>query len=297
MALTAEQLEQRRETLGSSEIAAIVGEDSDQTPLDVWLSKHGEPGRSTLQTELGEILEEPLARYAARLLGAVAFDKAGTFTHGIYPWVTATPDFLISLAEIAEARRVLELKNVGWRMAHRWGAPELGQEAVPYKVQLQCQWQLEVTDIPQAHVGALIGGRDFLLAPVPRDKALAADLLTVANDWWRRHIINGRTPDADGTERYRDFIRRRFAVSNGRTVEADESTEDLMQRWRYAAGRRKHFEEEEERAKQAVALRVGDAARVLGDCGTLTRVDVRATHVEYDKAASWHWLPRWKEAP
>lgn len=296
--LSAEQLEQRKATLGSSEIAAIVGADPWKTPLDVWMSKTGRGvDVSSEQTDIGDALEEPIARLAARRLGAVAFDKAGTFTHGLYPWVTATPDFLVSLGSHShEARQVLEVKNVGYMMARKWGDEDEGTDGVPYRVQLQTQWQTEVCDIEHAHVAALIGGRDLRVYPVRRDRELAADLLSLAADWWRKHVLADVAPDPDGTERYAAYLQSRHPRALGTVRDATADEERLLYALRSTQARRKQAEEDEARVKQELMAAIGDDRGIAGAAGRVVWSEVGAAEVAATtRKAHRKLMPRWNE--
>lgn len=294
--LTAEQLSNRRQTLGSSEIAAILGVDGWKTPLDVWLAKTGRaPETRTEQTDIGDALEEPIARLAARRLGAVAFDKAGTFTHGLYPWVAATPDFFVSLGN-SEARRIVEVKNVGWRMASRWGAEEEEAEGVPMRVRLQAQWQLEVCEIERAHVAALLGGRDLRIYPVRRDRELAADLLSVAADWWRKHVLADVPPDPDGTEHYTEYLQRKHPRALGEVRVATGEEERLLWALCSTQARRKQAQKDEERAKQELCAAIGDDRGLIGAAGRVTWSEVAPTVIPETTRAGYRCLrPRWNE--
>lgn len=294
--LTAEQLEQRKQTLGSSEIAAIVGADSWKTPLDVWMAKTGRGVEvHTEQTDIGDALEEPIARLAARRLGAVAFDKAGTFTHRLWPWVAATPDFFLRLGS-DEATRILEVKSVGHRMASAWGEEADGEDGVPMRVQLQAQWQAEVCDVEQAHVAALIGGRDLRVYPVRRDRELAADLLSLAADWWRRHVLADVAPDPDGSEHYTEYLRQKHPRAMGEVRVATSEEERLLFALRSTQARRKQAEEDEARIKQEVMRTIGDDRGLTGAAGRVVWTEIAAAPVAATtRKAHRKLMPRWNE--
>lgn len=294
--LSAEQLEQRKATLGSSEIAAIVGADGWKTPLDVWLSKTGRGvDVSSEQTDIGDALEEPIARLAARRLGALAFDKAGTFTHPRYPWVTATPDFFLRLPA-HEAIRIVEIKNVGYMMASKWGDEDDGEDGVPMRVQLQCQWQEEVCDIEQAHVAALIGGRDMRIYPVRRDRELAADLLTMAADWWRKHVLADVAPDPDGSESYAAYLQSRHPRALGTVRDATADEERLLYALRSTQARRKQAEEDEARVKQELMAAIGDDRGIAGAAGRVVWSEIApAVVAATTRKGHRKLMPRWNE--
>jgi putative phage-type endonuclease len=198
--LTAEQLEFRRQGVGSSEIAVVAGVSPFKTrPIDLYCLKLGltEPEPETPEMAAGSWLEGPIRdRYAretgreVRLPQDVWPDSVnGTVRHARVPWAMATPDGLVM--EGGRPARIVECKNVGSHMARHWRDEPDG---VPDYYRCQVQWQMEVCDLPGADVAALIGGQSFRVYAVERDRELGALLLRVAEKFWVEHVLAGVPP-------------------------------------------------------------------------------------------------------
>lgn len=207
--LTNEQLQLRRQGIGSSDIAAIFEADPFKAPLDVYLDKIGlaEPFSSTA-TWCGDHAEPMIAAMYAERQGIELFAGPGTMAHRAHPWALATPDR-------TRAGALVEIKNVGARMLYLWA------EGVPEHVLLQVQWQLEVCDVDRADVAALLGGTDFQVYPVERDRALGAELLEVAGRFWREHVL-ARVPPLHTAEQARRLARLRHPMNLGHVLPATD---------------------------------------------------------------------------
>lgn len=186
--LTPDQIERRRCGIGSSDIPAIVGVSPHAGPIDVYLDKIGlAEERSTEATGLGDRAEAFVAELYREQTGACLYAGPGTKAHPAHPWALATPDRL-------RAGALIEIKLVGARMVHLW------EDGVPAHVLAQVQWQLEVCDVERADVAALLGGTEFRVYPVERDRARAADLLEAGRRFWHEHIIARVPPPHTGAD-------------------------------------------------------------------------------------------------
>lgn len=222
--LTAEQINLRRAGIGSSEIAAIVGVHPYMSALDVWLSKRGlDSFVGNERTEEGDELEPAIARVAARRLG-IRISKGSTLIYPPSSIVVSTGDFNEHHGPSDEVDGNMEVKRVGSRMVHHW-RDEHDEEAVPEYVQFQWVWQAGVLGVQVGHVAADLAGyvRTFDMAA---DRKLFDDLVTEAEAWWRRHIVEGVQPEVDGSEKARAYLRKRFEKLAEVTVAASKEDED-----------------------------------------------------------------------
>lgn len=186
MSLSAEQLEQRKSFVGASESPCLVGVSPFGTIHSVWSEKMGlvldDP---TDAMKAGNYLEEGLGRwYADETKHQVA--GFGSVVHPKYSFMGCTPDLCIF-----GERRIAQIKLVGQWMAHHW------DEDVPEYVRVQVQHEMEVCDADACDVIALIGGTDFRIIPVERDRAMGADLVDICRDFWTRFVVPRELPPID----------------------------------------------------------------------------------------------------
>lgn len=179
----------RRTGLGASEVAALLGLDRWTTPWQVWAEKvdaqrpddHGSPA-----AELGHALEPWLVEQATGLLGTwVTRTPDRLYAHPTDRWALASPD-----AHTGSA--LVECKSSGLytpRPARGWAADQ-----VPLSIEIQCHWQMHVTDYPLAYVVGLVAGLGLRVWEIPRDPAVEADLVDQVRQWWEQHVIGGVEP-------------------------------------------------------------------------------------------------------
>jgi len=194
--VTPEQFEARRDGIGGSEIAAILGLDPFSGPLDVWLAKvEGYQKPTTEDMERGQFLEAGIADWYAQReqLGAGNLQPGLRLDHGSLPHVFATPDRIsftaLSTAPTQRPRTRLVSIKAPRRAGDSWG--ETGGSHVPVGYVLQLQWEAAVVrSLPSMpydwestmHLVALIDG-DLRVYPVETDLELQAQLLDYAAKW------------------------------------------------------------------------------------------------------------------
>ena len=186
----AEWLAWRRQGLGSSDVAAIVGLSPWATPYSVWAEKTGRyVGHDDDDDvkEFGRRAEPMLAPWFEDLTGYRATDWQHRATHPDWPIARATCDALVRRGRAAPLG-VLEMKTTGWQ--RDW-------EELPDHYHCQTQWQLAVTGLPDGWVFALHGRRPAIY-PVRRSDADIAWLLDRAQAFWRDHVEADVAPPVDG---------------------------------------------------------------------------------------------------
>jgi putative phage-type endonuclease len=217
---TAEELLTRRNTLGASEIAAVVGLSPWATKHDVWMSKLGlMEQRETLATRVGELIEPVIRQLYVEDSGAETA-YFGTIVHPQHTWASATPDFAVS-----GHRRLGEIKCVGWRLARHWSTEADG---VPDYYRVQAEWQMEVCDADECDIAALIGGTEFKVYRLKRDRELGALLLEKGSAFWRDFVLTATPPPADGSESARQMLKRLYPRSKGELLQATERHQRLV---------------------------------------------------------------------
>jgi len=204
--LTAQQMEARRNSIGSTDIAAIVALyrpelahlSKRKNATDVWLRllyDIEQPVRSVMGR--GHRVEPLLRELYRETVGPVE-DAPGTIRHPTFSWAVGSPDGL-------NPEAVAEYKSASVWVQNRWGEP--GTDRVPDDYNLQVQWLLEVADRPMAHVLVAFGkditdddGRpDFAVSDtafylVPRDRELASSMLDCGAKFLEEHVMTRVPP-------------------------------------------------------------------------------------------------------
>lgn len=284
MALTAQQQERRRGTLGASEVAAVLGLDKYRTAGDVYLEKRGlvEPFTGNAYTDWGNRLELVIAEWAAEKLSDSLIRLPAEdlpFVHPTEDWASCTPDFF--LARRSDA--LLEIKNVGLRRAHEWGESET--DKAPARVIVQVHWQMWTTGKREAFVGALLGGNDSRLIRLAYDEELVGMMVGRAKPFWFDCVQAGESPEPDGNPAWDSYFDKRFP-SESRDVltsspELDEIAEKLLDVRRQIDVLEAEKTLHENRLKAAI----GEHAGLVGPWGRASWKANSAGNVQWKKVA------------
>jgi putative phage-type endonuclease len=255
MSLSIEQMEFRRTGIGASESPCLIGVSPFGSPISVWAEKMGlsidEP---TMAMNVGNFLEDGLARlYAHETKRTVA--HFGSIRHPKYPWMICTPDLCVF-----GERRIAQIKMVGMWMVHHW------EEGVPDYVEVQVQHEMEVTDADVCDVVALLGGTDFRIIPIERDRSMGADLVEVCGDFYKRHVLTGEMPEVDGSEAATLALRERFRQRRTTFLPATDEAEAWGRKWLDADERMATGSADRELAAQKLKTLIGENEGIEGEC-------------------------------
>lgn len=178
-----EWLESRRNGIGSSDVAKIVGLSQWGNALNVYLAKV-QPARSeelTPAQEWGHRLE-PVISSAIMDHHGWKLEKVPTIKHKEHEFLIASPDRVNQDGEICEIKTSSR--------AEGWGEVETSE--IPEQYWLQCQHQLEVADRQTCWVFVLIGHSDFRRYRVERDAEYMTIVFDQLREFWE--MVKARTP-------------------------------------------------------------------------------------------------------
>ena len=146
MPITAQQREERKAWLGSSDMAAIMGLDPWRTPADVWAEKTGrlEQQEETSVMRRGNLLEGAILNFAEQELGKLTRNVRSTVPE---LHLAANTDAVADYGD-PQNRLPVEAKSVGlWGDAgDDWG--QEGTDEVPERVIVQCHVHMRCLDAP-----------------------------------------------------------------------------------------------------------------------------------------------------
>lgn len=275
MTLSSEQVAIRSMGVGSSEIAAIVGLSPFQSVHDVWLTKRGLATFAGNQlTRMGQRLEDAIAEEYIHLMREAGEEVETahfrtTYRHPREPWMVASPDRLIF-----GRRRLLEVKNVGFRSMSQWGTEP---DAIPPYYRCQVEWQMGVCDalsrlgmtepVPpmDTHVVAWLGGCDLRVYHVERNERLWLGLVEKARHFWHQNVLGNVAPDIDGS----DGAKRMVTALFGESWKPLEPANDVEHELALALREAREATERAKAAEQELATRlkasIGDREGVIGD--------------------------------
>lgn len=150
---TPEWLEERRKSLGASEVAAVMGLSPWSTPLDIYKSKHGtdshfDPVLSMIGHESEAIVAKWVEEYSGLGLkldpGFMARSTKQPYLHASFDRVINSDDF-----------QTVQIKTAHQYTAHKW------DEGIPTDIRVQVQAEMFVAGSSKSLVVVWIGGRQF----------------------------------------------------------------------------------------------------------------------------------------
>jgi putative phage-type endonuclease len=215
MSLTAEQIATRSEGVTASEMAAIVGLSPYATALDVYLEKLGlvEPKEDSEAMYWGRVLEPHLLDRYANDFG-VELEFPGTTKHGRHPRIIGTPD-----AIVRGERRGVEAKAHGFFQRREFG--EVHTDSVPDRHIIQCAVYMAVFDCERWDLVTLLGGQDFRVYHLYRDRDLEENLISIGEAFWRDHVEALAPPDPTDADRRARALLARFPAHDNSLVDAE----------------------------------------------------------------------------
>lgn len=266
-------LAERRQGIGASESAAVLGLSPYRTALDVYLDKVGDapPLADSEAMYWGRELEGAILRRYMRDTGRELQTVQRTYRSELHPFMTATPDAV-------GADRLVEVKTAGMRSADQWGEP--GTDAVPVQYLVQVTHQMIVTGHQLADLAVLIGGQDYRVYAVQLDAELAAAIIARETEFWQ--AVESRNPPAPTTLA---GAFARWPKDAGTSITASADVYEAVQRLKAVKAEIKAREADAEALEVAVKACMADAATLTGPDGKALATWTTQTARRFDSAA------------
>lgn len=243
----------RRNYIGASDAAAVLGLSPWATPIDVWLQKtgRGAPKPQTIATRRGAALEDLIGQLWSERAGLPIWKwKAGTVPHPDLPHVAATPDFLVW-------HGLVECKDVGQYVARDWA------NGAPQHVTVQTMVQMAVTGMGRCDIAALISGRADLYIQTVHASPLDQRICEALEAWWVDHVIADKPPALIGPPaRDKEALAVLYPEGSGAVVARDEHIATVIDLGRLKA-LRKGLDDEIATAENSLREAIGPCVDLL----------------------------------
>lgn len=183
---TQEQLIARKEYIGASEAAAVLGLSRWSTPLRVWGEKTGqiEPAEETLPMWVGTEMEEIVAKKFTKDTGKKVHRVNEAFTHKKYSFLRCHID-----RKVEGERAILQCKTASAYKAEEWADGKVPKEYI-----IQELHELSCSGYDRAYIAVLIGNHDFKMVIVERDEKLINDIVEKEANWWNDFVVPAVMP-------------------------------------------------------------------------------------------------------
>lgn len=267
-----EWLTQRREGIGSSDVSAILGLSTYDSPYSLWEQKTGraplDPPADDRTEELrywGNRLEPVIREDTARDLGVDIIKPDVAYRSTEHPHMIANLD-----GWVPDLEALFEAKNTDARNAYLWD----GQ--VPDHAELQTHHSASIIGADRVIIAGLIGGNRLRIHELTINPAIVAILLEAEARFWE-YVTSDTPPPVDGHVRTMEALTREWAHRPGvREVPAAE-VQDAWQRWADSDAAMKAAEEAKKQATAEIAalmdghdeIRTGDRVWAKAQRGQL----------------------------
>lgn len=190
-------VEARKNGIGGSDVASIMGLNKYSSPLNVWLVKTGReesPDLSDNQAvEWGNRLEDVVAdKFADEHPELQVRRRNATMVSIKRPWAFANIDRWVTDGKGNVG--ILEVKTVGMRRAADW------DNGVPLYYLTQVMHYMSVTGYQYAWVAVLIGGQEFREYYIERDEADIQAINDAVDTFWRDFVETDTAPALIGND-------------------------------------------------------------------------------------------------
>lgn len=278
----AEWLEWRRQGLGASDIAGIMGLSPWSSPLSVWASKKTEQSDdgATYAMRFGQVAEEAIANLFEEDNDVKVTDRQA-LAIGEHPWMRATIDGRIDKHTLVEIKT--DSKSAKW-------------DDVPVHYQTQAAWQCICTGASKV-IFVVLHMRfatDLAVYEYVPDVLDTQAVISAASSFWERYIEGDDVPPADGLDATTEALKHAWKVEHDA---ANASNEALAAHAELVdiKGRMKADSERKALLENVIKVELGATADLLGPDGTplatwresnTTRLDTKALAKDHPTLAA-----------
>lgn len=208
-----EWLLERRNSIGGSDVSAILGFNKYRSAYQTWLDKTGkidiEENEPSEAAYWGNQLEDLVAKEFNRRTGIKIRNDNKMHFKKDKPFLSANID-----RAIVGENSFLECKT-----ASEWLRGEWVDEEIPAPYMFQIQHYMNVLDYEYCYIAALIGGNKFIWKKVKRDQELIDLVETKLTEFWEVNVLQNIAPPIDGSAATTEYIKQQYK---------DEGPEELM---------------------------------------------------------------------
>lgn len=180
----------RRQGIGGSDAAAVLGISPFRTGVDLYYDKLGQSVEDDEQNwvakEMGTVLEDLVARIFAKKTGLKVSPMPVMFQHGEHPWMLADVDRLVTMPDGSTA--ILECKTTNYNARDKWEYD--GKPIVPLYYEAQGRHYMAVMDLDRVYFCCLYGNSedDVIIRSIDRDLNYEAELIALEENFWTNHV-------------------------------------------------------------------------------------------------------------
>ena len=251
-----EWLDWRRQGIGASDIAAILGISPWASPWSVWADKMRllPPQPDSGKMEFGRRAEAMIASWFEDETGLDVDFIAGEeirLQHPDHDWARSSPDGVVYEGiKSATPLGGLEMKTAP--AGKRW-------DEIPAHYQAQGQWQMHTSSKWERVWFAVLHGWRLEIYELERDQADIDMMAERASEFWHDHVLAGVEPEVDGHEATARAIAAVYPDARDRQVELGDRAAGALAELAVAKGEVRAAKAEQDRLTNIVKAAMRDA--------------------------------------
>jgi len=247
-------LQHRRNTIGGSDAAGIIGLSKWSSPISVWADKTGRlPDKpDTEAMRIGRDLEDYVARRwmeattkRVKRINAMLYNDAYPFAHAdIDRWVQGE-------------NAGLECKTTSTLDVRQFQGTEF-----PEQYYVQCVHYMAVTGADRWYLAVLVFGKGFFTFVLDREQAEIDALMKAEAEFWQ-YVKDDTPPPADGMYATSETLQTIYRESDGGEVDLF-GRESLLKEWASIKDQQKELDARKEEIENIIKLDLKENER--GNC-------------------------------
>jgi len=245
--LTKEQLQERRNYIGASDAAIILGISPYKTPYELYLEKNGELDSNSEENDaliIGSLLEPVIINLYEMKTGNKVEVNIPTQFSKEYPFIAVNLDGRLLL----DKDTLIEAKSSA--VYSQWGTDD---DSIPLWYVAQCQQAMYVTGALRTLVPVLIG-KTFKVYTINRDEDLIKLIVTKVVEFWAM-LQNGLPPEIKTNN---DWKLKYNCQTMNDVIEADDEIVGKISLYKNISAQIKELEDQKTQLSAEVLAFMGD---------------------------------------
>lgn len=195
-------LRARKDSIGGTEAAAIIGLNQWSSRYEAWLHKTGRLAgpRETAKMRAGTLLEPVIVDMFSAETGLDCYE-AGMWKNAHCSWEHANPDRFIGDSLGLECKATFD-----------FGAREWENGPTAHAI-IQSQWYMHVTGRDRWFIAVLVDGWMLRWWWLDHDRKLTAWLQHQVAEFWHEHVIADVPPPVDGSGVTNEAVKKLYGLS------------------------------------------------------------------------------------
>lgn len=251
---TAHWLRMRKQGLGASDSAAVLGLSKWGTALTVYKDKLSDSIDDNMsdRQDWGHRLEEPIAQWVRERKSLDVQKSPGLIRSEEFPWLLATPDRTIIEGDVVVP---LEIKSSDAFMVDVW------KEGIPLNYQIQIQQQILIMGAPHGYLVVLHGGNTPEFYRVEADLEFHEMLIRLTRNFWENHVLAGVAPEPT----INDNLNAQYPGVMGQEAKIPDDIWVMLEQRDVEANDMNYLKKRVDAFTKAIALFAGDATALIRD--------------------------------